>query len=243
MEIIAGRNPVLMSLRLQRREIHELLIAHGAKDPRIREAIRMAREQGIPYRFCTPETINRLVPGIRHQGIAIRASALPDCTLDELIGSSDAEWPLLIALDQVQDPHNLGAIIRAADAVGATGLLISQAYAAGITPTIARTSAGSVEALPLVRVPNLIVSLRELQQAGYWLVGTNPDADTDYWELDAHRPLCVVLGNEGQGLRRRVQKLCDLVVRIPTAGHVESLNVSVATGVLLYEILRQRRGA
>ena len=240
METIVGRNPVLMSLRLQRRTIHEMLVVHGMRDPRIRDAIRIAKTRGIPYRYCSHEELNRLAPGIRHQGIALRASALPALGIEDLIGLNGEGTPLLVALDQVQDPHNLGAVIRTADATGASGVIIPKKYAAGNTATIARTSAGSIEAVPLVEVTNLVHTLGLLKERGFWVVGADLSVETDYWSIDAQRPLCLVLGSEGEGLRRLVRKACDELVRIPITGAAESLNVSVAAGVMLYEVLRQR---
>jgi 23S rRNA (guanosine2251-2'-O)-methyltransferase len=186
--------------------------------------------------------LDKLAEGGRHQGVVAevlpRASD-PETQLEEALESA-AGAPLLLVLDGVQDPHNLGACLRSADAAGVAAVIVPRDRAAGMTPVVRKVAAGAAETVPLVAVVNLARTLRQLKERGIWLVGTDDTADKGLYEADLKGPLALVMGSEGEGLRRLTRECCDLLVSIPMAGAVESLNVSVATGVALFEAVRQR---
>ena len=191
--------------------------------------------------------LDRLADSKDHQGIVGLVAARAAANLEDILdaankGAGRGEKGLIVLLDGVEDPHNLGAIIRTALAAGAHGVVIPERRAAGLTDTVARASAGAIAHLPVAKVTNLARTMEELKEAGYWLVGLDERADKNYSEVDYNSPIGIVLGGEGQGLHELTRKRCDFVVSLPTTGPVKSLNVSVAAGVILFEVLRQRRG-
>jgi 23S rRNA (guanosine2251-2'-O)-methyltransferase len=220
-----------------------IVIAKGRQDSRIEEIVQLARERGIAVRFEDRSQLDRLANARDHQGVVAIAAARAADTLENILehaGQSREQRGLIVLLDGVEDPHNLGAIIRTALAAGAHGVIIPERRAAGLTDTVARASAGALAHLPIAKVTNLVRAMEELKEAGYWLVGLDEDGEKSYTEVDYTAPTGIVMGGEGKGLHELTRKRCDFVVSLPTIGPVKSLNVSVATGVVLFEALRQR---
>src|SRR3984893_17732159 len=227
------------------RAFDRIVIARGRQDTRVEEIVQLARQRNVSVRFEDRSQLDRLADSKDHQGIVGLVAARAAVTLDDILAAANAgagrgEKGLIVLLDGVEDPHNLGAVIRTALAAGAHGVIIPERRAAGLTDTVARASAGALAHLPVAKVTNLARTMEELKEAGYWLVGLDEDGDKNYTELDYTSPVAVVLGGEGQGLHELTRKRCDFVVKLPTTGPVKSLNVSVAAGVILFEILRQR---
>jgi len=245
MDKLTGIHAVKEALEAQR-PIDRIAIAKGRQDTRIEEIVQLARQQSIPVRFEDRMQLDRLANSKDHQGVVALAAARAAATLDDILSGANharGQLGLIILLDGVEDPHNLGAIVRTALAVGAHGVVIPERRAAGLTDTVARSSAGALAHLPVAKVTNLARAMEELKEAGYWLVGLDERADKVYTEVDYTSPVGIVLGSEGQGLHELTRKRCDFVVSLPTTGPVKSLNVSVAAGVVLFEALRQRHAA
>jgi 23S rRNA (guanosine2251-2'-O)-methyltransferase len=229
------------------RAFDRIVISRGRQDSRVEEIVRLARGRNIAVRFEDRGQLDRLADSKDHQGVVALAAARAAGTLEEILeaansGAGRGEKGLIVLLDGVEDPHNLGAIVRTALAVGAHGVVIPERRAAGLTDTVARASAGALAHLPVAKVTNLARTMEELKEAGYWLIGLDERADKNYTQADYTSPVGIVLGGEGQGLHELTRKRCDFVVSLPTNGPVKSLNVSVAAGVVLFEALRQRRG-
>jgi 23S rRNA (guanosine2251-2'-O)-methyltransferase len=220
-----------------------IVIAKGRQDSRIEEIVQLARQRSIPVRFEDRGQLDRLANTRDHQGVVAIAAARAPATLEDILAAANAskdQRGLLVLLDGVEDPHNLGAIIRTALAAGAHGIVIPERRAAGLTDTVARASAGALAHLPIAKVTNLARTMEALKEAGYWLVGLDENGEKNYTEVDYTSPTGIVMGGEGNGLHELTRKRCDFVVSLPTTGPVTSLNVSVATGVVLFEALRQR---
>ncbi len=240
MDRLTGIHAVKEALEAQR-PIEHIVIAKGRQDTRIEEIVQLARKKSIPVRFEDRSQLDRLANSKDHQGVVALAAARAAAALDDILASANqARAGLIILLDGVEDPHNLGAIVRTALAAGAHGVVIPERRAAGLTDTVARSSAGALAHLPVAKVTNLARAMGELKQAGYWLVGLDERADKTYTEVDYTSRVGIVLGSEGQGLHELTRKRCDFVVSLPTTGPVKSLNVSVAAGVVLFEAIRQR---
>lgn len=246
MSKIYGVAPVLEALRARERPLEQITIAEGAQHYRLRELLSTAKEIGVPVRHAPRAELQRLAgAGANHQGVVAAIAAAQYANADELIEAlasrvGTVEPPLAVVLDGVEDPRNLGAILRTVECVGAHGLFIPERRAVGLTETVAKTAAGALERVPVARVQNVVRLVEELKERNIWTVGTSGDAALDYTEWDWSAPCALLLGSEGAGLHRLVRERCDLLVRIPVRGHLTSLNVSVAAGVLLYEALRQR---
>jgi 23S rRNA (guanosine2251-2'-O)-methyltransferase len=242
MDRLSGIHAVKEALEAQR-PIDRIAIAKGRQDTRVEEIVQLARKQGVPVRFEDRAQLDRLANSKDHQGVIALAAARGAATLEEILTRANANhggMGLIVLLDGVEDPHNLGAIVRTTLAAGAHGVVIPERRAAGLTDTVARASAGALEHLPVAKVTNLVRTMEELKEAGYWLVGLDEDGDKNYTEVDYTSPTGIVLGGEGKGLHDLTRKRCDFVVKLPTVGPVRSLNVSVAAGVVLFEAIRQR---
>jgi 23S rRNA (guanosine2251-2'-O)-methyltransferase len=227
------------------RPFDRIVIARGRQDTRVEEIVQLARGRNIPVRFEDRGQIDRLADSKDHQGIVALVAARQAATLDDILAAANAgaghgAKGLIVLLDGVEDPHNLGAIVRTALAAGAHGVVIPERRAAGLTDTVARASAGALAHIPVAKVTNLARTMEELKEAGYWLIGLDERADKTYTQADYTSPVGIVLGGEGQGLHELTRKRCDFLVSLPTSGPVKSLNVSVAAGVVLFEALRQR---
>ena len=226
------------------RAFDRILIAKGRQDTRVEEIVQLARGRDIAVRFEDRGQLDRLAATKDHQGVVALVAARAPSSLDEIIAHANKENSgagLIVLLDGVEDPHNLGAVIRTALAAGAHGVVIPERRAAGLTDTVARASAGALAHLPVAKVTNLVRAMEELKEAGYWLVGLDEEGEKSYTEVDYTTPTGLVLGGEGKGLHDLTRKRCDFVVSLPTTGPVKSLNVSVATGVVLFEAIRQRK--
>ena len=240
MNLICGINPVLEALTAGARHFDRLLVVKGLRSRRLSEAIRRATLLGIPLRFEMRETLDRMSAGVPHQGVIAVVSEKPVLSLEGLLDTAN-DPALLVVLDGVEDPRTLGAILRTAEAAGASGVVLPERHSAGLSETVARASAGALEHVKVARVGNLVQALEALKARGVWVVGFDA-AGTERWDaVDLARPVALVLGGEGRGIRRLVREHCDHLVSIPHFGHVASLNVSVAAGVALYEAVRQRR--
>jgi 23S rRNA (guanosine2251-2'-O)-methyltransferase len=222
------------------RPLDRILIARGRHGERIEAVVRLAKSHGISVRFEDRQQLDRLSGTREHQGIVALGAAKPVLGLEDLLREKTGQG-LLVLLDGVEDPHNLGAIIRTALAAGAGGVVIPERRAAGLSDTVERSSAGALAHLPVARVKNLVRAMEEMKEAGYWLVGLDERAGKSYTDVDLKGSVGIVLGSEGEGLHELTRKRCDFLVAIPTTGPVRSLNVSVAAGVMLFEAVRQRR--
>jgi 23S rRNA (guanosine2251-2'-O)-methyltransferase len=232
MDVIYGLRPVVEALRSKRREVHEILDAVGDREVASEAAIR-----GVPVERVPRARIEELARGGVHQGVAAQVGPYPYSGLEEILASPD---PLVLILDGVTDPQNLGAVLRVADGAGASGVVIPKDRAVGVTPAAVKASAGASEHVRVARVTNLRRALDKIKEAGVWAYAAEGEAELAYTDLDLSGPVAFVLGSEGRGVRRLVREGCDGVVSIPMRGVVSSLNVSVAAAVLLFEARRQR---
>src|SRR5712691_5887214 len=239
MNLICGINPVLEALASGNRHFERLLVVKGLRNRRISEVVSRAIRSSVPLRFETRETLDRIAGGVPHQGIVAVVSARPAMTLEDLLETTHKPG-LVVVLDGVEDPRNLGAILRTSEAAGADGVLLPERHSAGLSETVSRASAGALEHVKVARVGNVAQSLETLKARDYWVVGFDASG-TERWDaVDYKRNVALVLGGEGRGIRRLVRERCDHLVSIPLFGHVASLNVSVAAAVALYEVVRQR---
>jgi 23S rRNA (guanosine2251-2'-O)-methyltransferase len=223
------------------RALDRIVIARGRHGERVEAVVQLARSKSVPVRFEERSQIDRLAGTREHQGIAALAAAKPALELEDLLAAKTPQG-LLVLLDGIEDPHNLGAIVRTALAAGAHGVVIPERRAVGLTDTVERASAGALAHLPVARVKNLVRAMEEMKEAGYWLIGLDERAEKKYTEADFSGQVGIVLGSEGEGLHELTRKRCDFLVSIPTSGPVRALNVSVAAGVVLFEVVRQRSG-
>lgn len=237
--LIYGLLPVTEALRSNSRRIDRLIVAEGSREHRLDEIFELGRRAGVLIERIPRERLDRLVGrDINHQGVAAIAAAADYVPVDEIL---DAEGPaLIVVLDGVEDPRNLGAVIRTAECAAADGVIIPERRAVGLTDSVAKSSAGATEYVKVAKVANLNTLIKDLKQRNIWVVGTSGDASTNYADWDWKQPSALVLGAEGSGLHRLVRENCDVLVKIPMYGKIESLNVSVAAGVVLFEARRQR---
>ena len=234
MALLSGIHPVAEALRAGN-PLERIVIAQGAGGPRLQEIIDLARQAKIPVRFEPRGALDRLAGSSAHQGVVGLGAARKYADLDSV-----AESEMLVVLDGVEDPHNLGAIVRTAHAAGAGAVIVPERRAAGVTDVVAKAAAGALEHLPVVRVTNVNRALEDLKERGMWIYGLDERGTEDYDQIDYAQKSVLVLGGEGHGLHEQVRKNCDVLVRIPMAGKISSLNVSVAAGVVLFEWRRRR---
>lgn len=229
-----GVNPVREALRAHR-PLDKVLIAKGTSGPRVQEIVDLCREGNIPVRFEPRDALDRISKGIPHQGVIAFGAAHDYVEVDDVLEGAS----LLVILDGVEDPHNLGAIIRTAHAAGANAVIVPERRAAPLTETVEKAAAGALEYLPVVRVTNVSQTIERLKQLNFWIYGLDERGTELYDQVEFGLPTAIVLGGEGKGLHQGVQKHCDVLVRIPMAGAVSSLNVSVAAGIILFEWRRR----
>lgn len=242
-EKLYGLHAVEAFLARSRERVVRLWLQSGRQDARVAAVEKLAREAGVAIATKPAAELDRLVDGAAHQGVVAEVRAaepLPEDELPFLLEKVQGA-PLVLVLDGVQDPHNLGACLRTADAAGAHAVVVPRDRAVGLTPVVRKVAAGAAESVPFVQVTNLARTLEQLKEQEIWIVGTEEEADQDLYDADLNRRLAVVMGAEGRGMRRLTRDHCDFTVRLPMGGAVPSLNVSVATGIVLYEALRQRR--
>lgn len=239
-EIIVGRHPVSEAIR-SGRDMNKIWFNKQSQllDEKLMQTIK---ERKITVQFVPKQKIDQIAGTTRHQGVAASVAAHRYATLDDLfkLAEKRGEQPFFIMLDGLEDPHNLGSILRTADATGVHGVIIPKNRAVGLTSVVAKSSTGAIEYIPVVRETNLSRTIEKLKTKGIWFVGTAADATTDYREFKADMPICLVIGNEGKGMSRLIKEKCDFLISIPMAGRVTSLNASVACALLMYEVFRTR---
>lgn len=237
---IEGRNPVIEAYR-SGTTVDKIFVQQGLKDGPIRTILREAEKAGTIVQFLSKERLDQMSPGSHHQGVIAVTAALSYAEIDDFFALAEerGEPPFLILLDEIEDPHNLGAVIRTANLVGAHGVVIPKHRAVGMTETVAKASAGAIYHTGVAKVTNLKNTIRDLKERGLWFVCADMEGEIMY-DLDLKGPIGLVIGNEGKGVSRLVKEECDLHARIPMKGDIDSLNASVACGVLAYEIFRQR---
>ena len=240
--MIEGRNAVLEAFR-SGKTVDKLYVQDGCKDGPVQTILREARKQDTIVRFVGKERLSQLSETGKHQGVIASVASYAYSTVEEMLALAKerGEDPFLILLDNIEDPHNLGAIIRTANLAGAHGVIIPKRRAAGLTAVVAKTSAGALHYTPVAKVTNLVKTMEELKEQGLWFVCADMDGERMY-DLNLKGPIGLVIGSEGEGVGRLVKETCDFVASIPMKGQISSLNASVAAGVLAYEIVRQRLG-
>ena len=239
-DIIAGRNAVAEALR-SGRSINKIYLQEGSKGGSIGELLNAAKERGITVEPAKPERLDKLAAGVRHQGVVALAAPISFADVEDALAKAAAqgEAPFLLILDELQDPQNVGALIRTADAAGVHGVLMPKRRSCPLNTVVAKISAGAVEYVPIVQIGNLVQTIESLKQKGFWIVGADMDGAV-YHKAALDGPIALVIGAEGKGLGRLVKEHCDIIVSIPMQGGVASLNASAAGAILLYEIVRQR---
>jgi 23S rRNA (guanosine2251-2'-O)-methyltransferase len=243
---IYGLMPVVEALRAGRRNLESITIAEGARHERLGELLQLAKQARVPIHRVPRVTLDRTDGSVNHQGVIARVAAAryrdADDLLEALAAKAQTESPpLVLGLDGVEDPRNFGAILRTAECAAVDAVFIPERRATGLTETVAKAAAGAVEYVPVARVTNLVRLIEQLKERNIWVVGAAAEATSDYSAWNWEMPTAIFLGGEGSGLHRLVKERCDALVRIPVLGHLESLNVSVVAGILLYEALRQRK--
>lgn len=242
-ETVYGLHAVRVMLERHPERVVEVRLSERRDDPRVRRIEELARQHNRPVQRVDAHALKQMLGDVAHQGVVAEVMPMPAWTEDtllEALSPANTAPPLLLALDGVQDPHNLGACLRTADACGALAVVVPKDRAAQMTPTVRKVAAGAAETTPVVAVTNLVRTLKLLKDAGLWIVGADADGAQMAHEVDLKVGTVLVLGAEGAGLRQLTRQTCDWVVRLPSLGAVESLNVSVAAGMLLYEVVRQR---
>lgn len=242
-EMIAGKHPVLEALR-SGREINKIWIADGAQKTLTQPIVAEAKKSGIVVQFVDKRKLDSLTPGVTHQGVVAQAAAFAYVEVEEILerAKQREEVPFVLLLDEIEDPHNLGSILRTAECTGVHGVIIPKRRSASLTATVLKTSAGAAEHVPVARVTNLAQTIDKLKEAGVWVAGTDLSASQDVYKMKFDMPLAIVIGNESKGMGRLIKEKCDFLVKLPMLGQLNSLNASVAAGVLMYEVVRQRRG-
>ncbi|MDT3428579.1 23S rRNA (guanosine2251-2'-O)-methyltransferase [Paenibacillus forsythiae] len=243
-EILAGKHSVLEALRAGR-TLNKIWIAENAQKALTAPIVAEARQAGVIIQHVDKRKLDQLAPGLQHQGVVAQAAPYAYAEVEDLLAAAEAkgEPPFLLLLDEIEDPHNLGSILRTADCTGVHGVVVPKRRSAQITATVSRTSAGAVEYVPVARVTNLGQTIDRLKELGIWVVGTDVDTDQNLFGSDIFTgPVAVVIGNENKGMGRLIREKCDVLLKLPMLGRINSLNASVAAGVIMYEVLRRRRG-
>ena len=240
-ELIGGKNPVVEALR-SGRELNKIWVAEGLNMKSIGEILSLAKKAGIIVQAVPKQKLDGLLD-INHQGIIASVAAYEYAELEDLftVATERGEDPLFLILDELEDPHNLGSILRTADASGVHGVIIPKRRAVGLTGVVAKSSTGAIEHIPVVRVNNLSQTVEDLKKRGVWIAGTDATKSVDYRLMDATLPLAIIIGSEGKGMSRILKEKCDFLYHLPMVGHVTSLNASVAASLLMYEVLRKRQ--
>ncbi|RAK16724.1 23S rRNA (guanosine2251-2'-O)-methyltransferase [Anoxybacillus vitaminiphilus] len=240
MDFIIGKNPVVEALKSER-DINKIWISETSQRGTMQQIIQLAKQKGVVVQYVPKKKMDQIVEG-NHQGVIAQVASYKYYDIDELFRRANEknEQPFFLILDELEDPHNLGSIIRTADAAGAHGIIIPKRRSVGLTATVAKASTGAIEYIPVARVTNLARTIDELKERGIWIVGTDAQGSDDYRSLDGTLPLALVIGSEGKGIGRLILEKCDFLIRLPMKGKVTSLNASVAAGLLMYEVYRKR---
>jgi 23S rRNA (guanosine2251-2'-O)-methyltransferase len=240
MSVLYGINAVAETLRASADKIERICVERGQKNPRVQEIIDLARQYHVRISFEEKSWLDRKAEGARHQGILCYCAEMTTLAPEDILDQAKSPG-LLVVLDGIEDPHNLGAILRSAEGAGADGVFLPQHRSANLSATVVKSSAGAASHVKLARIPNLAQLLELIKKRGFWVTGLAGEASQPIWEVDLTVPIALVLGNEGNGLHRLVKQKCDFLVSLPIRGNVGSYNVSVAAGIALYEVLRQRK--
>ena len=240
-EIVAGRNAVFEALS-SKRPVNKIFIKTGPQGGTLVKIIAAAQDAAVPVEYVQPEKLDRMAPGIRHQGIVALASPIAFSSLETVLerAASRNEMPFLLLLDELQDPQNVGALIRSADAAGVHGVLLPKRRSCPLNAVVAKISAGAINYVPVVQIGNIVQTLQSLKEQGFWVAGADMDGECLYFDADLYRPVVLVIGAEGKGLGRLVKEYCAMLVRMPMQGGVKSLTASAAGAILMYEVVRQR---
>ncbi len=241
---IIGRNPVLEYLRaLEERHGGELFVSKSAHGKIIDIIVREAKQRGVKITYCDRDLLSKVDSSSRHQGVMLRLAASIRLPREEdFLDGAAAASGVIVALDRLSDPHNVGSIIRSAEALGASGAVLAKAHSAEITPVVVKASAGATAHLPILTVSNVAQFLERARARGFWIIGASGDGESSPEDVAGVRPAVLVIGSEGEGMRRLTEHKCDYMVRIPLRGNIESLNASVAAGIILYELLKHSGG-
>lgn len=239
-DFIVGKNAVIEALKSER-DVNKILIAEGSQKGQMQTVIGLAKQENVLVQFVPKKKLDSLVDA-NHQGVVAQVAAYQYAEIDDLFALAEKkqETPFFLLLDEIEDPHNLGSIMRTADAVGAHGIIIPRRRAVGLTATVAKASTGAIEHIPVVRVTNMARTIEELKTRGIWIAGTDAKGNEDYRRFDGTMPLGLVIGSEGKGMGRLIKDKCDFLIHLPMAGAVTSLNASVAAALLMYEVYRKR---
>lgn len=238
---LAGKHPVLEALKAGR-ALNKIWLSNQAQKSLVQPILEEAKGRGVVVQYADKRKLDSLVPGIQHQGVVAQAAAVSYAEPEELLAraAERGEAPLIVLLDEVEDPHNLGSILRSVDCTGAHGVIVPKRRSASLTAVVAKTSAGAVEYVPVARVSNLAQTIDRLKEAGVWIAGAAGEAKADVYATDLTGPIAIVIGSEGKGLSRLIREKCDFLISLPMFGKLNSLNASVAAGIILYEAVRQR---
>ncbi|MCM3002257.1 MULTISPECIES: 23S rRNA (guanosine(2251)-2'-O)-methyltransferase RlmB [Paenibacillus] len=242
-EIIAGKHSVTEALR-SGRTINKIWIAENAQKHLTQPIIFEAKKLGVVIQQVDKRKLDQMAPGMQHQGVVAQAAPYAYAEVEDILQVAEAkgEAPFILLLDEIEDPHNLGSILRTADCTGVHGVIVPKRRSAQVTATVSKTSAGAAEYVPVARVTNLGQTIEELKEKGIWVVGTDVSASSEMYDTNVFDgPVAVVIGNEGKGMGRLIREKCDVLVKLPMKGQINSLNASVAAGVVMYEVLRRRR--
>lgn len=240
-EYIGGKHSVMEAIRAGR-TINKIWIAENSQKQFAGPIVAEAKNLGILVQFTDKRQLDQMVEGLQHQGVIAQVAAYAYVEVEDIIAKAKSlgQDPFILILDEIEDPHNLGSILRTADCTGVHGVIIPKRRSVGLTATVSKTSAGAVEYVPVARVTNIAQTIERLKEQGVWVAGTDVTAAQDVYKANFRMPIALVIGNEGKGVGRLIKEKCDFLVKLPMAGHVNSLNASVAAGVLMYEVVRQR---
>lgn len=239
MPLLHGIHSVTEALKAYPEKIERICVERGQKNPRIQTLVDLARQHGVRIAFENRSWMDRKAEGARHQGVLCYAAAMDTCDSEDILDHAKSPG-LLVVMDGIEDPHNLGAVLRSAEAAGADGVILPKHRSANLSATVVKASAGAASHIKVARVPNIAQLLESLKKKGYWVAGLDAGADKPVWDADFTVPTALILGSEGSGLHRLVRERCDFLFSLPILGKVGSYNVSVAAGMALYEVLRQR---
>lgn len=240
-ELIAGKHPVLEAMRAGR-ALNKIFLFNQAQRNLVQPILEEAKARGVVVQMVDKRKLDQLAPDMQHQGVVAQAAPIAYAEVEDLLAlaAERGEPPFIVLLDEIEDPHNLGSILRTADCTGVHGVIVPKRRSAGLTAVVAKTSAGAVEHVRVARVANLVQTMEKLKEAGLWIAGADAGAPQSFYQTKLTGPIAVVIGSEGNGLSRLVREKCDFILSLPMFGHVNSLNASVAAGVILYEVVRQR---
>lgn len=240
-QLLMGKNPIIEAINSER-SINKVYIAEGINSASLKNLFTLMKEKKVVFQYVPRKKLDQIAEGANHQGIIAEVAPYDYYDLHDLIAKTKATklLPFFVMLDGIEDPHNLGSILRTADITGVDGVIIPKRRSVGLTSTVAKTSAGAIEYIPVSRVVNLAQTIDYLKAEGFWVIGTDAYAEQAYFEPDYKLPICLVIGSEGKGISKLIKDKCDFFVKLPMAGHVNSLNASVAAGIIMYEVYKQR---